>query len=121
MDRFYKCAGGTYFYHEKSKLITDLCEALQKAKKEYKKQPLYFHKVFELDNHNTCEVWDFEIVITKQFKIYHCVLQYWDDNFNRHTVKYCVNDYDKHYDTVVVFENITEFRNFLKREIEKED
>lgn len=121
MHRFYKCYGA-YFYHEKSKLITDLCEELQKSKKTYKKQPLYFHEKFELDNHKTCEVWEFEIIIKDKFEIRKAVLTYWDADFKPHQVCFCVDDgcVDWYGNPNNVFENITEFRAFLKREIERQ-
>lgn len=123
MNRYYTHIGKTYRYRKKEDLISDLCEELQKTKKEYMSKttnPYFFNRSFELvDNERPhLEWWDFQISITDKFEVLNCILKTCID-YKLIEVKYCCNpDCNGKIDNV--FHNITEFRSFLNREIGKE-
>lgn len=123
MHRYYAHIGKTYRYHNKKDLISDLCEALQSSKKEYMSgihAPLLFNRNFELLDNNRphLELWKFQIVITDHFEVKKCILEKCNDSGTLMAVQYCYSDGTHFHDT---FRNITEFREFLNREIDKED
>lgn len=119
MHRYYAHIGNTYRYRTKKDLISDLCEELQRGKKEflkYKGNPLLFNKKFEIVDNQTphLECWEFRIVITNEFEIRKCILHTFNNNScNLIKIKYCENN--------EIFHNITEFREFLNREVYKEE
>lgn len=126
MHRYYaKTSGATYCYKDKKALITDLCEELQKGRKEYiahKKlygswNTYWLNKKFELWTDHY-EWWHFQIHINEVFTVKECVARIGSPN-GVATIKYCCNpncygEFDN------VFRNITEFREFLTREVCKE-
>ena len=120
MHRYYAHRDGYYKYKNKKDLISDLCEELQKAKKEfltqkYRCNPFFLRKGFELfdQKKSHLEWWDFTIVISNEFKVLNCILSFCDGMGNLQKIKYCVDN--------TVFRNITEFREFLNREVYKEE
>lgn len=118
MHRYFSHSDGIYKYHNKKDLITDLCEELQRGKKEFlsqKSNPLFLNKSFELFDIKAphLEWWDFTIVISNEFKMLNCVLSFCNEKCDLQKVKYCVDN--------TVFRNITEFCEFLNREIYKEE
>jgi hypothetical protein len=118
MHKYFSRSDGMYKYHNKKDLISDLCEELQKGKKEFlsqKSNPLFLNKSFELFDVKAphLEWWDFTIEISDKFKVLNCVLSFCDEQCNLQKIKYCVDN--------TIFRNITEFREFLNREIYKEE
>ena len=118
MHRYYAHIGNTYRYRNKKNLISDLCEELQKAKKDFliqKGNSLWFNKNFELVDNKTphLETWYFTIIISDKFEVLKCELHTFDKAHNLQKIKYCTNN--------DIFNNITEFREFLNREIYKEE
>ena len=118
MHRYYAHIGKTYRYRNKKDLISDLCEELQKGKKQFLSQKgnsLFFNRGFELVDNKTphIECWDFIIAISNEFKVLKCILSFCDGMGNLQKIKYCVDN--------TVFRNITEFREFLNREVYKEE
>lgn len=123
MHRYYANIGKTYRYRNKKDLISDLCEDLQSKKKEYMSgmhNPLLFNKNFELvDNDRPhIELWQFQIVITDHFEVKECIFEKCNDGRTLMAVQYYYSDGVHYNDT---FRNITEFRAFLNREIDKEE
>ena len=124
MNRYTYKLGSTYCYHNKKDLITDLCEALQRNKKEYIEKcktqyhpnPYWLSKHMELNDGVNLECWHFSIFISDVFEVKKCSVKF---DVPLREVKYCCNpDCNGKIDNV--FHNITEFRSFLNREIGKE-
>ena len=120
MHRYYAHSDGYYKYRNKKELISDLCEELQKGKKEfltqkYKCNPFFLKKGFELfdQKKSHLEWWDFTISISDEFKVLNCILSFCDEKCDLQKIKFCIDD--------TVFRNITEFREFLNREVYKEE
>ena len=127
MNRYYAhTSGATYCYNNKKALIMDLCEELQKGRKEYLEHKkkygswnrYWFNKKFELwvDHY---EWWHFQIYIDDVFTVKECEAHIGTPNGVVH-LKYCCNP-NCHGELDNVFRNITEFRAFLTREINKKE
>lgn len=110
-----------HWYKDKKHFISDFCAYLQSCKKYYIEHknlnPLWVNKRFFIQSR---ECWHFQIGIHKdKFKILFCEATLYDtifaDGTKDRTIRYC---YGEDHDT---FRNITEFREFLKREVCKED
>ena len=109
----------------KKKFITHICNDLQYMKKHLLRRYDFYDGIFELcDNKNPIERWEFEIKVEPQaFAVLKCRLL-----LNGKTIKYCCNPNEiiTFYGRIIreddnVFRNITEFREFLKREVLKEN
>ncbi len=128
MNRYHHKSGATYCYRDKKALITDLCEEMQRVRKEYlehKKErgtwnTYWLHKKFELLVGKHLEWWDFQIDINDVFTVRECVADIGTPNGVIHGIKYCCNP-NSHGELDNVFRNITEFRAFITREINKEE
>lgn len=101
------------YYKDKRHFISDLCNALQHYKKEVIERkylnPILFYERFAIHE----EHWIFRIGIHQdKFKVHLCELDLYKPNLIS-TIKYCCNGDDE-------FKNITEFREFLNREVMKE-
>lgn len=128
MNRYTHKRGATYCYKDKKALITDLCEELQKARKEYittKKErgfcnTYWINRKFELMVGKHLEWWHFSIYISDVFTVDKCIADIGTQNGVIHGIKYCCNP-NCHGALDNIFRNITEFREFLKREIHKEE
>lgn len=125
MNKYYTHIGKTYRYRKKGDLISDLCGELQKIKKEYMSKPIsnpyFFNRSFELvDNERPhLELWDFQIGVTDKFTVINCTLSIFIES-KLIKVKYCCNEnFNGELDNT--FSNITEFRNFLNSEVDKEN
>ena len=118
-EPFKKCTSrnrNKLYYGSKKEFISDLCSVLQSYKKECierkYRRPLLFNMQFNIQ-HSEC--WTFQIAIYKdKFKPLICEATI---KGNGSTIKYCCRGSEIH-DT---FKNITEFREFLNREVMKED
>lgn len=122
MHRYSKTTVGTYEYigkDAKKRFISDCCEELQKIKKSIIRQPRIWHQHFVIEpNYLVNEFWDFEIMVyADKFIIKECVLYIEKTNT---TVKYWwMPNFNGKLDNVA--RNITEFREFLTREVCKEE
>lgn len=127
MKRYTHKSGATYCYKDKKALITDLCEELQRCRKEYfehnkehgRWNTYFFHKKFELMVGKHLEWWEFTIYINDMFTVDKCVARIGSPN-GVTTITYCCNP-NCHGELDNVFRNITEFREFLTREVYKEE
>lgn len=127
MTRYTHKRGATYCYKDKKALITDLCEELQECRKEYmakKKErghwnTYFLHKKFELMVDKHLEWWEFYIYINDVFTVDKCEARIGSPN-GITTIPYCCNP-NCHGELDNVFRNITEFREFLTREVYKEE
>lgn len=128
MHRYTHKYGATYCYRDKKAFITDLCEEMQRGRKEYlehKKErgawnTYWLHKKLELMVDKHLEWWDFQIDINDVFTVKECVADIGTPNGVIHGLKYCCNP-NCHGELDNVFRNITEFREFLTREVCKEE
>lgn len=128
MNRYHHKNGATYCYRDKKALITDLCEIMQECRKDYlaKKKECGFaneywlNKKFELLVGKHLEWWHFSIYIGDVFTVEKCVADIGIGNGVIHGIKYCCNQ-NSHGELDNVFRNITEFREFITREINKEE
>ena len=126
MHRYIHHRGGCYCYNNKKSLITDLCEELQKGRKEYlakapRCNPFFLNKQFELMENKHLEWWTFTIIIRDVFEVKRCMSEVGkDDGSGVQRIFYCtIPNVQGEPDNI--FRNITEFREFLKREIHKEE
>lgn len=122
MHRYSKSTIGAYYYigkDAKKHFISDCCERLQEIKKSIIRTPKGWHEHFVIQpNYLVSEYWDFEIMIyADKFVIEQCTLYIEKNNT---TVQYWWMP-DQEGEVVNVARNITEFREFLKREICKEE
>lgn len=108
----------------KKNFIAHICNDLQYMKKNLLRRYDFYCGIFELcDNKNPIERWEFEIKVEpKAFAVIKCHLL-----LNGKTTVYCCNtaEVSTWYGETInrpdnVFYNITEFREFLKREVLKE-
>lgn len=129
MKRYTHKSGATYCYRDKKSLITDLCEEMQECRKEYleyKKQrgawnTYWFNRKVELLVGKHLEWWHFQIDINEVFTVTECIADIGMPNGEViHGIKYCCNP-NSHGELDNVFRNITEFREFITREINKEE
>ena len=127
MNRYHHKNHATYCYRDKNALITDLCEEMQRVRKEYlehKKErghwnTYWLNKKLELFVDKHFEWWHFQIYINDVFTVKECVARIGSSN-GVATVKYCCNQ-NSHGEFDNVFRNITEFRAFITREINKQE
>ena len=117
---------GYYCYNNKKSLISDLCEELQKARKEYLEKtprcnPFFFNKKFELMIDKHLEWWTFTITIQDVFEVNRCMAEVGKgDGSGVNRILYCtIPNVQGEPDNI--FRNITEFREFLTREVYKEE
>lgn len=128
MNRYTHKKGGTYYYRDKKAFITDLCEELQRVRKEYlehKKErgfcnTYWLNNKFDLMVGKHLEWWHFQIYINEVFTVKECTADIGTPNGVIHGIKYCCNP-NCHGELDNVFRNITEFREFLTREVCKEE
>ena len=109
-------SGNEFYYDSKEKFISDLCKALQTGRKEQnqkKMNPYWFNKRFDIKH---LEEWHIQIAIyADKFKVLFCeaVFYTYDEPVK---VRFCCNS-----EADAIFKNITEFREFLNREVMKGD
>lgn len=128
MNRYHHKDHATYCYRDKKSLITDLCEEMQRVRKEYlehKKEcgfcnTYWLNKKFELMVGKHLEWWHFSIYINDVFTVDKCVADIGTGNGVLHDIRYCCNQ-NSNGEFDDVFRNITEFREFLTREVCKEE
>lgn len=126
MNRYTHKNVGYYCYNNKKFLIADLCEELQKGRKEYlakapRCNPFFFNKKFELMVNKHIEWWTFTITIRDVFEVRRCMAEIGkDDGSGVNRILYCtIPNVQGEPDNI--FRNITEFREFLTREVYKEE
>lgn len=107
-------SGNELYYDSKEKFISDLCKELQKGKKEQnekKMNPYWFNKRFNI---KYLEEWHIQMAIyADKFKVLFCEATFYEYE-GPVKVKFCCNGEDD-----AIFKNITEFREFLNREVLK--
>lgn len=122
MNRYTSSTVAAYFYkgkYAKKNFIADFCEKLQGIKKNIIRNPRRWEETFYIEPTAFIrERWHFEIMIyADKFVVKECVLTLLNTNT---TVRYCtIPKRDGTPDNI--FRNITEFREFLKREVTKEE
>lgn len=120
MHRYSECNIGAYIYEgkdAKKRFILDFCEKLQSTKKTLGTYNRKIREHFFIES----EFWRFEILVRKdKFIVLDCLANIQKPSGKRRDVKFfCHYDGQERLDNEL--ENITELREFLKREVLKED
>ena len=115
-------------FQDKKSFISCICKELQTAKKnyiEYEKKnkykgyfgtnPFFYNKEFQImaNKEHKFERWYFEIYISNIFDVQYCEAQ-----INNRKVRFC-NNISSRGEKDNDFKNITEFKEFLRREVQK--
>jgi hypothetical protein len=122
VNRYNKITLGALYYtgkDAKKNFIADICEELQTIKKNITQKPQSWKEHFHIEpSFFVQEFWEFEITIySDKFVVEDCFLTFL--RTNKHC-RFCCNP-NSHGELDNVFRNITEFRAFITREINKEE
>lgn len=115
--------------HNKKEFIKTVCRDLQDKKRRYNEyakrckyktgyfsvSPFSYNNTFDVVENNTIERWTINAWITNCFEIRFCEMVKYSKRY-----LFC-NNVDCNHKTDNIFENITEFRKFLEREVHKNE